>query len=60
MREKIQCANIRYGVKLANQKQDLILAQIGEVEVPEYSRYILEGAVHRLIVMEMFEWIYHE
>lgn len=50
----------RYGVKLANQKQDLIPAQTEEVEVPEYSWYILKGAIHRLIVMEMFEWIYHE
>lgn len=49
-----------YGVKLVNKKQDLIPAQIGEVEVPEYSWYILEGTFHRLIVMEMLEWIYHE
>lgn len=38
--------------KLANQKQELISAEISDVEVPGYSWYIL-GEVHRLIVMEI-------
>lgn len=28
--------------------------------MPEYSWYILKGVIHRLIFIEMFEWIYHE